>query len=63
MYSKIQYNCGMYVKIQINSVYKIQLTSLEDSVTENHHARVIPMIQYFVSRFQVRHMPCHKYIT
>ena len=42
----------MYVKIQINSVYKNTITSVGVSLTDNHHIRAIVMIQRSISHCQ-----------
>lgn len=63
MYAKIYKNSEMYVKIQINSVYKNTIISIVVSLIDNCHLRAIVMIQCFVSHYQSRPIPCRGYRT
>ena len=46
-----RYNSEMYVKIQINCVYKDTFTSIGVFLTDNYNVRVTVMIKYFASYF------------
>ena len=62
MYAKIQYELCLYMKIQIFLMYiKIQNTVVGVSLTDNHHLRVIVMIQHFASHYQGRPIPSRGY--